>query len=141
MSTNIAMTFACRLSCKTLCSAGDVVNEDDILLQIETDKVTIDVRYTEAKPGKIKEFLVSEDDTVSVGQQVCIIDKGNTEGEDLGGPIIIKKMWSLHLPCCLCKSSLMQTLHFPNQPQKSQRSLQHLEESPKLSWLNCSLEY
>lgn len=64
--------------------AGDVVNEDDVLLQIETDKVTIDVRYTETKPGKIKEFLVSEDDTVTVGQQVCIIDKGNTEGADEG---------------------------------------------------------
>ena len=68
----------------SLLSAGDVVNEDDVLLQIETDKVTIDVRYTETKPGKIKEFLVSEDDTVTVGQQVCIIDKGNTEGADEG---------------------------------------------------------
>lgn len=51
-----------------------------MLLQIETDKVTIDVRYTETSPGKIKEYLVSEDDTVTVGQQVCIVDKGNTEG-------------------------------------------------------------
>lgn len=67
-----------------LLAAGDVVNEDDVLLQIETDKVTIDVRYTETKPGKIKEFLVSEDDTVTVGQQVCVIDKGNTEGAEDG---------------------------------------------------------
>ena len=71
--------------CKMLLlSAGDVVNEDDVLLQIETDKVTIDVRYTETKSGKIREFLVSEDDTVTVGQQVCIVDKGNTEGADEG---------------------------------------------------------
>ena len=70
--------------------AGDVVNEDDVLLQIETDKVTIDVRYTETKPGKIKEFLVSEDDTVTVGQQVCVIDKGNTEGAEEG-----KHYWNL----------------------------------------------
>ena len=64
--------------------AGDLVNEDDILLQIETDKVTIDVRYTETQSGTIKEFLVSEDDTVTVGQQVCIVDKGNTEGAEQG---------------------------------------------------------
>lgn len=67
-------------------ATGDVVNEDDVLMQIETDKVTIDVRYTETKPGKIKEILVSEDDTVSVGQQVAIIDKGNTEGSEAGMP-------------------------------------------------------
>ena len=60
------------------------MNEDDVLLQIETDKVTIDVRYTETKPGKIKEYLVGEEDTVTVGQAVCIVDKGNTEGADEG---------------------------------------------------------
>ena len=51
-----------------------------MLLQIETDKVTIDVRYTESQPGTIKEYLVSEEDTVTVGQDVCIVDKGATEG-------------------------------------------------------------
>lgn len=63
------------------------MNEDDVLLQIETDKVTIDVRYTETKPGKIKEYLVGEEDTVTVGQAVCIVDKGNTEGADGEGSI------------------------------------------------------
>ena len=57
-------------------AAGDVVNEDDVLVQIETDKVTIDVRYTESQPGTIKEFLVSADDTVTVGQEVVVVNKG-----------------------------------------------------------------
>jgi len=43
---------------------GDAVAEDDLLLQIETDKVTIDVRYQQQEPGVVKEFLVKPDDTV-----------------------------------------------------------------------------
>lgn len=55
---------------------------DDIILQIETDKVTVDVRYTTGKPGKLKEMLVKEEDTVSVGQQVATV----TEGEEGSKP-------------------------------------------------------
>ena len=40
--------------------------EDDLLVQIETDKVTIDVRYQEREPGVVREFLVKMDDTVQV---------------------------------------------------------------------------
>ncbi|KAK9916324.1 hypothetical protein WJX75_001244 [Coccomyxa subellipsoidea] len=61
---------------------GDVVREDDILLQIETDKVTIDVRYTGSEPGTVKKILVSEDDTVSVGQEVVIVETGNVSDDD-----------------------------------------------------------
>jgi 2-oxoglutarate dehydrogenase E2 component (dihydrolipoamide succinyltransferase) len=32
----------------TLRCAGDAVKEDDVIAQIETDKVTIDVKYTGA---------------------------------------------------------------------------------------------
>ena len=46
--------------------AGDAVAEDDLLVQIETDKVTIDVRYQQKEPGVVKEFLVKMDDTVQV---------------------------------------------------------------------------
>lgn len=56
--------------------AGDLVKEDDVLLQIETDKVTIDVRYTESEPGTLTEYLCKEDDTVAVGQEVVKVDKG-----------------------------------------------------------------
>lgn len=52
------------------------MKEDDVLLQIETDKVTIDVRYTESGEGTLKEMLVKADDTVSVGQEVAVVAKG-----------------------------------------------------------------
>ena len=57
-------------------SAGDLVKEDDVLMQIETDKVTIDVRYTESEAGTLTEYLCKEDDTVAVGQEVVRVDKG-----------------------------------------------------------------
>ena len=61
-----------QLLASSLCSiklckcAGDAVAEDDLLVQIETDKVTIDVRYQQKEPGVVKEFLVKMDDTVQV---------------------------------------------------------------------------
>ena len=51
------------------------MKDGDIIAQIETDKVTIDVRYTEAKPGKVKEILISKDDTVAVGQHVAVVEQ------------------------------------------------------------------
>lgn len=44
------------------------MKEDDLLLQIETDKVTIDVRYQQKEPGVLKEILVKTDDTVQARQ-------------------------------------------------------------------------
>ena len=52
------------------------MKEDDVLIQVETDKVTIDVRYTESEPGTVKEILVAADDTVTVGQDVAVVEKG-----------------------------------------------------------------
>lgn len=57
-------------------SAGDVVNENDIIAQIETDKVTIDVRYTEKEAGTLAEVLVKEGDTVEVGAAIAVVDQG-----------------------------------------------------------------
>ena len=46
--------------------------QDEVLLQIETDKVTIDVRAPEA--GVVAKVLVAEEDTVVVGQAVASLD-------------------------------------------------------------------
>eukprot|EP00803_Ostreobium_quekettii_P005435 evm.model.scf_1750.2 EVM.evm.TU.scf_1750.2 scf_1750:16057-20981(+) len=53
---------------------GDTVLEDEVVAQIETDKVTIDVRHT-GKAGKILEIMVKEDDTVVVDQPVFKVDE------------------------------------------------------------------
>ena len=47
---------------------GDKVKVDEIVAQIETDKVTLDVRSTSS--GEICTLKVSEGDTVTVGQEI-----------------------------------------------------------------------
>ncbi|KAK9834936.1 hypothetical protein WJX84_007990 [Apatococcus fuscideae] len=61
---------------------GDAVSEDETILQIDTDKVTIDVRAP--KTGKVEAVLVSADDTVSVGQHVATVAAGE-EGASASG--------------------------------------------------------
>eukprot|EP00775_Hariotina_reticulata_P007670 gene7670-7872_t len=58
---------------------GDIVQEDDVIAQIETDKVTIDVKFT-AKSGKVTSILVAEGDTVTVGQPVAQVEPGSAAG-------------------------------------------------------------
>ena len=52
--------------------------QDEVLLQIETDKVTIDVRAPEA--GVVVNVLVAEEDTVAVGQAVAILTQDSDGG-------------------------------------------------------------
>eukprot|EP00215_Chloropicon_roscoffensis_P011480 CAMPEP_0196648342 /NCGR_PEP_ID=MMETSP1085-20130531/13314_1 /TAXON_ID=41879 ORGANISM="Pycnococcus sp, Strain CCMP1998" /NCGR_SAMPLE_ID=MMETSP1085 /ASSEMBLY_ACC=CAM_ASM_000807 /LENGTH=165 /DNA_ID=CAMNT_0041978131 /DNA_START=62 /DNA_END=556 /DNA_ORIENTATION=- len=55
-------------------SAGDAVAEDEVIVQVETDKVTIDIRSPGA--GVVQEILVAEEDTVVVGQPVAKVELG-----------------------------------------------------------------
>lgn len=80
---------------------------DDIVLQIETDKVTVDVRYTTGKPGKMKEMLVKEEDTVSVGQQVATV----TEGEEGSKPEEVH--WRTYVTVCRTPLLLQLRLQTP----------------------------
>lgn len=54
---------------------GDIVMEDEVIAQLETDKVTIDIKYTEKVPGVVKAFNVSEGDTVVVGQAFAEVEE------------------------------------------------------------------
>ena len=60
-------------------SVGDVVSEDALIAQIETDKVTIDVRYTGKEPGKVTGVLVKAGDTVEVGTPVANVETGGVD--------------------------------------------------------------
>lgn len=78
----------------TLCAlekaVGDIVREDDVIAQIETDKVTIDVRYTDSIAGTITEIPVAVDDTVVLDQVIAVVEKGGVEeaapSEDKSAP-------------------------------------------------------
>jgi 2-oxoglutarate dehydrogenase E2 component (dihydrolipoamide succinyltransferase) len=57
---------------------GDYVEQDEEIASIETDKIDVSVNAPEA--GTIKEFLVSEGDTVTVGQDLAKIEPGQGSG-------------------------------------------------------------
>lgn len=58
---------------------GDVINEDDVLFEVNTAKVSAEIPSPVA--GKVLEILFKEGDTVAVGTIVAIVDIG---GEDEG---------------------------------------------------------
>ncbi|KAJ6115135.1 Biotin/lipoyl attachment [Penicillium sp. IBT 16267x] len=54
---------------------GDFVERDEEIATIETDKIDVSVNAPES--GTIKEFLVSEEDTVTVGQDLIKLELGD----------------------------------------------------------------
>lgn len=67
---------------------GDVVVEDDVIAQLETDKVTIDVKYQGSVPGTIKAIHVAEGDTVEVGQAFADIEETpDAQAQKEGGKV------------------------------------------------------
>lgn len=57
---------------------GDYVEQDEEIASIETDKIDVSVNAPEA--GVIKELLVGEGDTVTVGQDLAKIEPGEGGG-------------------------------------------------------------
>lgn len=51
---------------------GESVDEDDIVAQLETDKITVDVRAPKA--GVLVEILAEDGDVVQVGQTIATLD-------------------------------------------------------------------
>ncbi|MFC0878125.1 dihydrolipoamide acetyltransferase family protein [Saccharicrinis sp. FJH2] len=59
---------------------GDKVEEDDVLLEIATDKV--DSEVPSPVDGVVKEVLYNVDDTVAVGEIIAVIDMDGEAGAD-----------------------------------------------------------
>ncbi len=55
---------------------GDTIVEDEVIAQIETDKVTIDVKYTGKEPGTITQLAIAAGDVVQTGKVVCSVEVG-----------------------------------------------------------------
>ncbi|KAF6813899.1 dihydrolipoyllysine-residue succinyltransferase component of 2-oxoglutarate dehydrogenase complex, mitochondrial [Colletotrichum plurivorum] len=67
---------------------GDFVEQDEEIATIETDKIDVAVNAPEA--GVIKEFLVNEEDTVTVGQDIVKLELGGERSEE-SKPSVDKK--------------------------------------------------
>src|SRR5487761_2063976 len=57
---------------------GDRIEIGDVLVEIETDKATMDYEAYEA--GTLSEILVSEGATVSIGTPIAVLDNGKDSG-------------------------------------------------------------
>ena len=77
---------------KWLKKSGDTVNEDEPIIELETDKVSVEV--TSPKTGVITEIMVQEGQTVEVGAQLGLIGESGakvvTQPEDSEKPKIEK---------------------------------------------------
>lgn len=65
--------------------AGDKVEENETIAQIETDKVTIDVKSP--TDGTLVGILVQQDDTVRPGQVVATVDDKAVSSNTIGSPV------------------------------------------------------
>jgi 2-oxoglutarate dehydrogenase E2 component (dihydrolipoamide succinyltransferase) len=63
---------------------GDYVHADDVVVVLETDKVSVDVRATE--PGALVEVLGEIDDVVEVGSNLYRIDTDAVPPDDSASP-------------------------------------------------------
>ena len=64
---------------RILVKAGDVVTKDQAILELETDKATIEVPSSVA--GTVKDVKVKTGDNVKVGQAILVIDEGAAESK------------------------------------------------------------
>jgi 2-oxoglutarate dehydrogenase E2 component (dihydrolipoamide succinyltransferase) len=57
---------------------GDVVEKGDYIVELETDKVNVEIISDYA--GTVKELLAEEGDTVQVGQAIAVVDESGSAG-------------------------------------------------------------
>jgi pyruvate dehydrogenase E2 component (dihydrolipoamide acetyltransferase) len=67
---------------RVLVKPGDTIEKDQAVLELETDKATIEVPSSVA--GKVKEVKVKEGDKVKVGQAILSVDDGGAEAAPSG---------------------------------------------------------
>lgn len=63
---------------------GDLLKEDDVIAQLETDKVTIDIKYPAKEPGLLEQLYIKEQDVVKVGQKVAFVVQGDAAASAAG---------------------------------------------------------
>ena len=62
---------------KVLVAPGDAINEEDPIIEIETEKATVEVPAPHA--GSISAVLVAAGDTIKVGQAIVAIESDGSQ--------------------------------------------------------------
>lgn len=64
---------------------GDTVEKGEFIVELETDKVNVEVISEEA--GVVQELLAAEGDTVEVGQVIAVVGEGSGSGSTTKSPV------------------------------------------------------
>ena len=64
---------------------GDTVEKGEFIVELETDKVNVEVISEEA--GVVQELLFAEGDTVEVGQVIAVVGEGSGSGSATNNPV------------------------------------------------------
>ncbi|EPD53976.1 pyruvate dehydrogenase complex dihydrolipoamide acetyltransferase [Paenisporosarcina sp. HGH0030] len=64
---------------------GDTVEKGEFIVELETDKVNVEVISEEA--GVVQELLFAEGDTVEVGQVIAVVGEGSGSGSTTKSPV------------------------------------------------------
>ncbi|PUB13940.1 2-oxoglutarate dehydrogenase complex dihydrolipoyllysine-residue succinyltransferase [Paenisporosarcina sp. OV554] len=64
---------------------GDSVEKGEFIVELETDKVNVEVISEEA--GVVQELLFAEGDTVEVGQVIAVVGEGSGSGDTTKNPV------------------------------------------------------
>jgi pyruvate dehydrogenase E2 component (dihydrolipoamide acetyltransferase) len=65
---------------RVIVKAGDTIKKDQAVLELETDKATIEVPSSAA--GVVKEVKIKAGEKVKVGQTIFVIEEGQTESKE-----------------------------------------------------------
>jgi pyruvate dehydrogenase E2 component (dihydrolipoamide acetyltransferase) len=65
---------------RVMVKAGDTIKKDQAVLELETDKATIEVPSSTA--GVVKEVKIKQGEKVKVGQTIFVIEEGQTESKE-----------------------------------------------------------
>lgn len=63
---------------------GDYVEEDEVMVVLETDKVSVDVRAPKA--GVLVKYLANVDDSVDVGAELAVLEEGDAPAASAATP-------------------------------------------------------
>ncbi|QBP41163.1 2-oxoglutarate dehydrogenase complex dihydrolipoyllysine-residue succinyltransferase [Paenisporosarcina antarctica] len=64
---------------------GETVEKGEFIVELETDKVNVEVISEEA--GVVQELLAAEGDTVQVGQVIAVVGEGSGNGSTTNNPV------------------------------------------------------
>ena len=83
---------------------GDQVEEDDVLLEIATDKVDSEIPSPVA--GVVKKILFKQDEVVAVGNVIAVIDMGGESSATQEEEIAVSSMEQVQQPPEEIKTSI-----------------------------------